>query len=98
MATFSVALQCNSLQGNQQNGEGKSNELSLVLLCLNKAIAIYIYKITSHKYIWQYDVLNFFGKGGFSNMTCARVSKCQSKWLSDNFSGKKKTEKKFHAL
>lgn len=42
---------------------GKSNELSLVLLCLNKAISIYIYKITSHKYIWQYDVLNFLAKG-----------------------------------
>lgn len=34
------------------------NELSL---CLNKAI--YIYKITSHKYIWQYNVLNFLARG-----------------------------------
>lgn len=60
------------------------NELSL---CLNKAISIHIYKITSHKYIWQDNVLNFLAKGGkMSNMECARVPKCQSKWLSDNFS------------
>lgn len=67
------------------------NELSL---CLNKAISIYIYKITSHKYIWQYNVLNFLAKGGkLSNMMCARVSKCQSKWLIDNFSLKIKKKK-----
>lgn len=70
------------------------NELSL---CLNKAISIYVYKITSHKYIWQYNVLHFFGKGGkLSNMVCARVSKCQSKWLIDKLSFKIK--KKIHAL
>lgn len=39
----------------------RDNELSL---CLNKAISIYIYKSTSHKYIWQYNVLNFLAKGG----------------------------------
>lgn len=71
------------------------NELSL---CLNKAISIYIYKITSHKYIWQYNVLNFFGKGGkLSKMMCARVFKCQSKWLIDN-SFLKKEKKSLHAL
>lgn len=41
---------------NRMAREG-DNELSLFL---NKAISIYIYKITSHKYIWQDDVLNVF--------------------------------------
>lgn len=66
-----------------------------ILPSLNKAI--YIYKITSQKYIWQYSVLNIFGKGGLTKMMCARVSECHSKWLSDNFSLKIK-KKKYHAL
>lgn len=71
-------------------GEG-DNELSL---CLNKAISIYMYKITSHKYIWQYNVLNFLAKGDKLINMCARVSKCQFKWLIDSFSLKIKKKKK----
>lgn len=73
------------------------NDCSLVLLCLNKAIFIYIYKITSHKYIWQYNVLNFLakGEGGIEQYD---VCKSIQMWLSDNFSLKIKKKKLLHAL
>lgn len=61
---------------------GGDNELSL---CLNKAISIYIYKITSHKYIWQDSVFIFWQRGEIrQHNVCASIIKCQSKWLSDN--------------
>lgn len=57
---FSMVLLSNSLHGNQKMAGEGDNEL---ILCLNKAISIYIYKITSHKYIWQDNVFNFWQRG-----------------------------------
>lgn len=91
---FSVALPCNSLYENQRGWPGKE----LMDVCLSKSIFIYIYKITSHKYIWQYNVLMLLARRGLiEQYNVRRASKCQSKLLSDSFSSKlKKTS--LHAL